>query len=523
MDYETYNLIAIILSVLNAVCLSFMAYKFIHTYQLNNYHITRLMNWLKRTNGKYWSRLFVVSVLSLAGLIVANVLFAGHGRGLLSYIGLAFYFSMVIWFIIADARIPKKKPIVFTNRIKRLYVTLFLVIAFATYGLMMAVYGASMIGGAQLSQMEVHLRFVIVGLSPVILPLYVIIAVFVNLPYEEIRRKLYISKATKNLAKYTNLIKIGITGSYAKTSVKNILKSMLSIKYKVLASKGSYNTPLGMVMTIAKLKPTHDVLIAEMGARNVGQIRELCDMVHPNIGLITGITGQHLETFGNIDNIVKCKKELLDCLSTDGIAFVNGDSDLALRVIDGSVETMITGGKDSIVRAENVEVDRNGSQFDLVIGDLRRRVSTTMLGKHNVSNIVLASAVAYRLGVTIDEIATVISTLKATEHRLEMRHNPNGITVIDDTFNANISGSRASLEVLGCFDYRRVIVTPGLVELGNKEDEENYNLGVEISKVCDLVVLIGTIRTEPIARGLRDSGYDMDKVLVYDTLNEAIN
>ncbi|MBO5925593.1 MAG: UDP-N-acetylmuramoyl-tripeptide--D-alanyl-D-alanine ligase [Clostridia bacterium] len=521
MDYQTYNIIAIVLSVLNAICLSFMAYKFVHTYQLNNYHMTRLVNWFRRTNGKYWSRLFLVSVLSLAGLLVANVLFASHGKGVLSYIGLAFYFSMVIWFVVGEASVPKKKPIVFTNRIRRLYVTLFVVVALATYGLMMAVYGASMIGGGELGSLEAHLRFVIVGLSPIILPLYVLVAIFINFPFEEIRRKMYISTATKKLQKYTNLIKIGITGSYAKTSVKNILKAMLSVRYKVLASKGSYNTPLGNVMTISKLKPSHDVLIAEMGARNVGQIKELCDMVRPNIGIITGITGQHLETFGTIDNIIKCKRELFDSLDDSGVAFVNGDSEYADRLIDDRVETVVSGGDDGVVRAKNVTIDKNGSQFDLVIGDDVRRVRTSMLGKHNVSNIVLASAVAHRLGITIDEIALVIPTLKATEHRLELRHNTNGITVIDDTFNANITGSRASLEVLGYFDSRRIIVTPGLVELGDREEVENYNLGVEISKVCDLVVLIGTIRTQPIYRGLEDAGYDMDNVLVYDTLNEA--
>lgn len=518
---DTFYLVSsIILSILNGVIVIYMSYKFLHTYQLNNYHVGRLFNWFKNTNGTYFKRLLLISLLSLAGLIVTNILFAEYVFGLLGFLGLVFYFIISIVFVKYESKIPKKKPLALTWRMKRQYTLITLIAIFGTFGLFHLNYSFLEIGGVIGT-----LRFVFIAITPLFVPIIVFITALITSPFENLNNRRYIKKAEKTLAMRNDLIKIGITGSYAKTTVKSILTTILSEKYKVLATPMSYNTPLGITKSVGRIKPEHEVFIAEMGARNVGNIRELCNMVEPEFGIITGISNQHLESFLNISNIIKTKCELSDCVAKNsGITYVNGDTKRLgelLKKVKG--EYVVCGLSDSSysVYAQNISVSKEGSKFDLVIEGKSIPCSTKMLGKHNISNIVVCAGLAHKLGVENEKIANAISKLEPPSHRLNLIETPNGMCILDDTFNANAEGAKAALEILSMFDARKVIVTPGLVELGVEERKTNKEFGKQIATTCDVAVLIGLKRSEPIREGLLEKGFKEENILVFNSLSEA--
>ncbi|MGN1100540.1 MAG: Mur ligase family protein [Christensenellales bacterium] len=518
MTEQIHTLIAAVLSIMNGILICFMAYKFLQTYQLNNYHLGRFLNWFKNTNGKYFLRLALVSLISTAGLLVTNILFDAYVNGILGYAGLAFYFVIGILFAHYESKIPKKKPIVFTNRMKRLYFVLWLVTTASTFGIFQ-LYRILLTGSGILTS----LRYVSISVSPILLPFFVLISACIILPFELLNNIRYKNLTRSKLSKRTDLIKIGITGSFAKTSVKVILAAMLKKKYKVLATPASYNTPLGITRSVSALKSSHEVFIAEMGARNVGQIKELCDIVRPTYGIVTGISYQHLETFHTLDNIINTKKELIDSLPEGGLAVVNADSEHIGKLVSDRAEIIYSGlnGEGIFATATELKIDENGSSFLLKIDGESIHCRTNLLGKHNVSNILAAAALSYRLGVSIRDIAETISELKAPPHRLDLKRQKNGMVIIDDTFNANVDGTKAALEILDMFGSRKVIVTPGLVELGNSENSFNRQFGRDIAGVCDVAILIGKNRSKPIREGLIEAGFDENRIYTYNSLYEA--
>ena len=298
-----------------------------------------------------------------------------------------------------------------------------------------------------------------------------IIAIFLASPTERFIKERYINSAKRKLRKkeYKNLIRIGITGSYGKTSTKFILQTILSEKYNVLATPESYNTTMGNVKVIREmLNKDHEVLISEMGARYRFDIQEICDFVKPKIGLITSIGPQHLESFKNIDNIVKTKSELLDSLPDDGIVFLPNDDSHCLKLYNKEKREKYIYGindKHADVYAKDIRFNENGCSFIAVTKNGEIKCVSKLLGKHNVQNILGAISIAIYLGLTNEQIENGIKKLEPVPHRLSLLKNSNGITVIDDAFNSNPVGSEIALEVLKGFDGRKIIITPGMVEL----------------------------------------------------------
>ncbi len=515
-----YLIASIVLSILNCIIVVFMSYKFLHTYQLNNYHVGRLLNWYRNTNGRYFKRLTLISLLSLAGLMVTNILFHGYAHEVFTFSGLIFYFVISAIFVKYESKIPKKKPLVLTARMKREYAVIILLTFGASLGIFKLNYDFLHLGGVIAS-----LRFVFIAITPLLVPIIVFLSAVITAPFENINNRHYIKKAGRTLSERKDLIKIGITGSYAKTSVKKILATILSKKYKVKASPESFNTPLGITRSVGTLKSDDEVFIAEMGARNIGNIKELCQMVEPQYGIITGISNQHLESFFNIGNVIKTKCELSDNLAKrNGLTVVNGDTryfeELKAKI---KGEYLICGTENTSfdVYAENVTVTGEGSEFDLVFDNKKLHCTTKLLGKHNISNIVLATGLAYKLGVSDEQLVEAISELEPPKHRLNLMTTPNGMKILDDTFNANVDGVKHALELLSIYDGRKIIVTPGLVELGADEKKANKNFGRDIAKVCDLVFLIGKTRSEPIKEGLIEEGFSEENILVYNSLSDA--
>lgn len=359
------------------------------------------------------------------------------------------------------------------------------------------------------------------------LPLNIIIANWLASPLETSIGNHYINQARRKLKKkeYKDLIRIGITGSYGKTSTKFILKTILSEKYSVLATPGSYNTTMGNVKIIREeLKPEHQVFISEMGARKRYDIQEICQFVNPQIGIITSIGPQHLETFKKIENVAKTKAELLKGVTPDGKIFLPKDNSYCMELYkkDEHEKYLYSIKKDGAdVYAKDIKVNKDGSTFKIVYQKEEFACKTKLLGEHNVQNIVGCVAIAKSLGLTNEEIARGIEKIEPVEHRLQLITNPNGTTVIDDAFNSNPIGSQKALDVLKQFEGRKIIVTPGMVELGADEYKYNKEFGEKMADVVDIAILVGQKRSEAIVEGLKNKKFDQMNIYVVKDLNEA--
>lgn len=260
-----------------------------------------------------------------------------------------------------------------------------------------------------------------------------------------------------------------------------------------------------------------------MGARNVGDIEEICQLVSPDFGVITSVGEQHLESFGSLENIINTKFELADSLPDGGTLFVNFDSAPAREQAKKYKNVIGYGCSEGCsYRASNIKVSEKGSSFTVSYGDGESvQLETKLLGEHNVLNITGAVAVAHTMGVPINLISAGVRKLEAVQHRLQLIQSPRGI-MIDDAYNSNPNGAKAALEVLAAFDAFRILVTPGMVELGDKQYECNYEFGKQAAEAADIVVLIGEKQTKPIFEGLLAAGYDKNRIIISEELFAGI-
>ncbi|MDR0857547.1 MAG: UDP-N-acetylmuramoyl-tripeptide--D-alanyl-D-alanine ligase [Oscillospiraceae bacterium] len=343
-------------------------------------------------------------------------------------------------------------------------------------------------------------------------------------PIEKSINLRYKNNALKLLAeaKVNGLKVIGITGSYGKTSVKFFLASLLSAKYNVLATPNSFNTPLGVIRTInEQLRPVHNIFIVEMGARNVGDVKELCDLVQPDLGVITSIGEAHLEFFGSLENTLSAKFELADSLPAHGTVFLNWDNDLIRNRVVNTCRTSRFGveNENAGFNATAIKINSRGSSFS--IGNVR--FDTKLIGRHNVLNLAAAIGVAETLGVSVDRLPQYVARIEPVPHRLQLLGSGERL-VIDDAYNSNPAGSDAALATLSQFKgYVKILITPGMIELGSEQFNANMLFGQKAALIADYAALVGPEQTRPIAAGLHAGGLDSERVRVCTTLKEALN
>lgn len=505
------------ISVANAVLLAFVSYKFFQVLQLSGYKLKGLFAWMKENKGSDWGRLVILSFLSCAALLITNVLLEDFlVYKIMTYLGLIFYAIFTVVYIINVFSVSKKTPLRYTKRMKRMIGIFAILVFVVTYVLL------------RVSVLNIpYFTHGIIGLTPMLVPVLVVIAFLITLPFETLNNKSFIRRAVKKLSAHENLIKIGVTGSFGKTSVKNILTVMLSSKYKVLSSPYSYNTPLGLSKTILEdLKPSTQVFIAEMGARYVGDIKELANMIKPQMGIITGIGNQHLGTFITQENLKNTKFELADYVwANKGKMFFSADNENLMAALENRQDcgdSIVAGVNGEILKADNISFNASGSTFDIVYKNSRLACKTTLLGRHNISNILLCASVALSLGVSIEEIQESILALAPTAHRLALVPSSSSLTVIDDAYNGSVEGAKAALEVISSFPQKKFVITPGLIELGDQQFNSNFEMGIEMAKVCDYVIITGITNYEAISAGLEFGGFDTTKILRAGSVSQAV-
>lgn len=517
-----YKLIYIAISAVNSLLMLAISYKFLQVMQQSGYEGFGYFKWLRRRDNVYLSRLTTISLLSLLGYLLTNISLAFTDEWWVYFIGFAFYIVFIFGYVKSEKRRTKKVPLVRTARMNRLIFTYFFVLIAVNYFLIIILSLAAYFLRA--NSILVRIRLCPLCLMPIAVPFLILIAYYIMKPYENSVQKKYIKKCMARLYERPDLIKVGITGSYGKTSVKEILKTLLEEKYEVLATPSSFNTPMGICKTVRRLKASHQVFIAEMGARHVGDIRKLAEIVRPDYAVINGIVGQHLETFGSLSAIRQTKYELVESMPCGTVAYTV-DNDNTCNLFDKCKIKCVGAGlnlnKNPQVYATDVKSGVNGSEFILHIGEQSVKCVTSLLGEHNVSNICLAAAIAHEIGLELSEICAGVSRLRPVAHRLEVRSGQNGITVIDDSYNSNVCGIEAALKVLASFEGRKIVVTPGLVELGSAQDLENYKFGKKLAEVCDIAVLVGRTAAYRIQDGLVDGYFDLENVIVAKDLDSA--
>lgn len=491
-------LVTIILAVYSLV----LANRYnLHMFQLNGYKINEQLRWLKKNIRQQWV-LIATLIFGFLRLFINNLCFD---------IFVWFFLYIVICVFGALKRLNNKKTLVYTARVKRLIITeILLVISISFISVFM---------------------FNISYLIPVLLIMIGcclfnnIISNIINKPMEYCINKYYLLDAKRKLKAVDNILVIGVTGSYGKTSVKFYLKTLLQDHFNVLITPESYNTPMGVVKTIrSSLHKNHEIFVCEMGARYTGDIKEICDIVNPKYGIITSVGPQHLETFGSIENIVKTKFELADEINKDGFLFLNCDNEYIEKNSTkyNNVVKYHTMHSTDGYHVVNVKLSRYGTDFTVIAPNGETaEFQMKLIGEHNIINVVGAISVANKLGINLQDLKIPVRRLRPVPHRMEMK-DYDGITIIDDAYNSNPVGSKAAVETLKMFDGIRILITPGMVELGKEQDSYNYDFGKYSAKCCDYILLVGKKNTKAIYNGAIDAGFISENCLVFDTLQEAL-
>ena len=467
-----------------------------HMFQLNSYFFTKHMHWIRENIKKIILQILIILLSTILFIFNNNVC-----RILaIIFLGISIFYNM-----------PKRKSKIqfkVTNRVKRMFVTeviLVLIVLLINY------------------KNYILLKLCILNL---IVPFMSIVSNFINYPIEYMRRKKYIKQAKRIIEDRKDLIVIGVTGSYGKTSVKKFLEKILETKYEVLTTPQNYNTTMGVVKTIrTELKPTHQIFICEMGATKPNDIKEICDIVKPKIGVITAIGPQHLQSFKTIENIIKTKFELAESVKENGgVTFLNFDNEhISKQKIEENILTYGCDEKNLDYYTYNLHSSSEGSSFSIFDKKLNKQIDfkTKIIGRHNIVNITAAIAVGDYLGLTLKQMSTSVKKIKSVEHRLNLITNKN-LNIIDDSYNSNPISSKSALDTLSQFEGIKIIVTPGLIELGENEEKYNFELGKYASNICDYIFLVNSKQIKYVLNGVMESNFSKEKLFNVSSPSEAM-
>ena len=500
-----------------------------HMYQLNVYMNEEQRAWIHKNFRLQWILVFAMGL----GIVRMAAPLTGAGW-LLWVLDILCWLTLTVIILVYRIirQMNQKKKLVFTPRVRRMIwciciiSVILLAVAFLTGGASCLSGMITFIVGAQLWMN--------------------MLSCIINRPIEKAVNQHYINDAKRILRSNPEMTIIGVTGSYGKTSVKFFLQTLLQQRYSVLVTPESYNTPMGVVITIRKfMKPSHEIFVCEMGARYVGEIKEICDLVHPHHGVITSIGPQHLDTFGSIENIKKTKFELADALPEGAMLFLNGDNEYIADYLEsrggdegpsesGLAGARKTGGYGNVTfyysqgsgegyTASDIRLSNLGTDFTVTAPDGEsERYQMKLVGAHNVINVMGAIAVANRFGIPLKELRIPVRRLRPAQHRMEMKESGE-VTIIDDAYNSNPIGSKAAVETLALFDGIRILITPGMVELGEDEDEYNRRFGTYAADCCDWILLVGEKHTAPIREGILSKGFPEGNCRTFGKVEEAID
>ena len=501
-------------------CLFYVAtYKSLGALQQCGYKNGKFARWLTRKDNLYYNRLALWSGLGLLSTGVVALTFSFAGAKIALLLSALPFLLFCVLFCIADRKYALKVPVAATGRIKRLSAVYVLFTACVSY---LVIALLAFVGKLVDSELYGVLAYLPFTLMPLLLPWILCLANAADGLYETPRNKRFVRRAGRILDE-TKIIRVAVVGSCGKTSVKNILKSILSAKYSVVATPESYNTPVGIAKTVTSGEFTDkQVLVAEMGARRIGDIAELCALVKPDFAVFTGVCAQHIETFGSLENVLKGKSEILKGTS-DKVVCGEG---LKEKILTLPLETASLSDKEKCVYADYgaligaLLLKPDGTSFVLRLPERKEIfVDTPLLGKHSAENIALAALLAAEMGLTEEEISAGIEKIEPIPHRLQLIES-GGVHILDDSYNSNPVGAAEAVEALKRFGGRKIVVTPGLVETGILDERLNGELGARLVGL-DLVILVGDTLVGAVKAGYTAAGGEAEKLVMRSTLDAA--
>ena len=428
-----------------------------------------------------------------------------------------------------------KKEFVATPRVKRILVgaCLLSTVAFAPFVL------------ASLASAIAESRFVLVVLISTLgfvifylAPLWLVAGNLLMQPLETYFRRRYLQHAKQVLDSIGPKI-IGITGSYGKTTTKNFLRDLLSVRYRTYATPKSYNTLMGISLAINRdLADDYraEYFVSEMGAYVEGEIERICRLTPPDIAVVTEIGPQHLERFGSLVNVKNAKYEIVKNLPPNGVAVLNWDNPYIREMAaEGYPNTILTVSRETPIDAarehgltwvaRDISESLSGLEFVVtrVATGEQAQIVTSIVGEHNVTNLLLCIAVAHHEGIGLRDIAMRIGSLQPAESRLVLNSTAAGITIINDAYSANPKGVVSALKVLGMHETgARLLITPGMIELGDMQDAENHKLGLLAAEYATDIILIGDAQTKPIREAIQSTSFDLSRLREVETLKESV-
>ena len=349
---------------------------------------------------------------------------------------------------------------------------------------------------------------VIIALAAPLLTAYIIIIPlwFGEILIQKPKEKRMIINAKQKLKNHKAL-RIAVVGSYGKTTCKEILKTVLSESKKVAAAPGNMNTLIGTSRFIDSLSGDEDILIFELGESHPGDVDELCDLIEPDMGIITGINEAHLSTFKKISKTIETIFEVSKYVNENSL-YKNGESEFVLKKVSKHDPMLFTKKGVNGWQVKNVVVSIHGTKFTAQKENAVIWAETGLLGEHNIGALTAAIDIAQKVGLAVGQIADGIKKTGAFEHRMQPRQL-HGAWIIDDTYNGNKEGVAAGLKLLKQLEAkRRVYITPGLVEQGDKTNEIHKNIGEKIAVCADVVVLMQNSATEAITSGLKSKNFN---------------
>lgn len=416
------------------------------------------------------------------------------------------------------SNVMRRSTLKYTNKAKVLLVLSHL----TTYILYALVIVLWFVANDKYSIVHLYFSIMILVATPWFLAYFITIPLILGKVLIQNPRERQIIKEAKSIIKNHNGLKVAIVGSFGKTTAKEILATILTVGKNIACTPGNMNTPIGISRFAKKLSGDEDVLIFEMGEAKVGDIKELCELTGPDMGIITGINEAHLSNFGTIENTIKTIFELIDYLGEKPV-YKNSDSPILEKKILKNDKLAYSRDGINGWKVLNVESGIFGLHFDMIKDGEKIHLETMLIGEHNIGIIAASVVIAKQLGMTHDQIIEGVSYTKPFEHRMEPKYI-HGAWIIDDTYNGNFEGVLAGLKLLKETEAkRRIYVTPGLVEHGDKTSSIHAKIGKEISKVADVVVLMKNSATRDIASGLENGNFRGELKIVDDPLDFYTN
>lgn len=481
--------------------------------QQGGYKNGGFFRWLFKKGNLYFNRLAVFALCLALASSIFSLCFSFLGQRWALVCSALPFLGLSLLFFWADNRYALKVDFKRTGRFNRLFVGYCILVAGAGFGLLSLLGWLNEINGSKIYALVAYVPYAIM---PIFLPLLLVLANLILSIFESANNRKFLKRAGQVLDE-TQIVRIGVVGSYGKTSVKNILATLLKEKYSVVATPESYNTPLGIAKTVlADGFAGKQIFIAEMGARKAGDIAELCRLVKPDYAIFTGVCAQHLQTFGSIENAWAEKSEILRC----GAKKVVCGEDLREKIEKDCAGAECVAYSE---RVSDISLRATETAFILCVDGKEISVSTKLLGGAAVENIALAARLCRELGMSAEEIGAGIAKLQPIPHRLQLLEN-GGVYILDDGYNCNPRGAKEGLAALGRFDGRKCVVTPGIIECGVLEEDINGELGAEIAKIApDKIILVGDTLVGAVKEGYKNAGGKEEKLSVCKDLKGAQN